>query len=75
MLTVRRLCSTCFWAGDELASKIRIMRPSPMDPSKMEEVGVQTFLQDAFLAAFTRLVDKVGGLPGVLGFEVRGWYF
>ncbi|KAL7409574.1 glycoside hydrolase family 5 protein [Mrakia frigida] len=55
--------NTLFWAGDELADKIKVKRGK-------EEVGIQTFLQDAFLAAFGVLVDKVGTLESVIGFEL-----
>ncbi|CAD6944374.1 unnamed protein product [Tilletia controversa] len=33
-------------------------------------VGLQTFLQDAYLRAFGELANAVGGLGSVLGFEV-----
>lgn len=33
-------------------------------------VNIQTYLQDAFFGAVGKLVETVGDLPGVLGFEV-----
>jgi hypothetical protein len=52
---------TCFWAGDTFAPKVRI-----------GGMGVQEFLQTAFLDAWIILARAVGDLEGVLGFEVRG---
>jgi hypothetical protein len=68
--------STCFWAGDFLASKIRVTRPvrDPRRSGETEVVGIQTYLQDAFFASFKQLVDAVGDLEGVIGYEVRAIY-
>lgn len=62
--------STCFWAGDTLAAKLRIERPT-RDGKGTETVGIQTYLQEAFLDAVDVLAEKVGHLEGVIGFEVR----
>lgn len=62
--------STCFWAGDSLAPKLRVERPV-RDGSGTETVGIQAYLQEAFLDAIDVLVAAVGGLEGVMGFEVR----
>lgn len=56
--------STCFWAGDVFARKLKVKT------GKGDEVSVQSFLQDAFLNAWERLVKAVGDLEGVIGFEV-----
>lgn len=61
--------STCFWAGDTLAPKLRIDRPK-RDGSGHESVGIQAYLQEAFLDAIDVLVAAVGDLQGVVGFEV-----
>jgi hypothetical protein len=55
--------STCFWAGDALAPKLR-------DGPGSETVGIQGYLQEAFLDAIDVLVAAVGDLEGVMGFEV-----
>ncbi|KAE8225643.1 hypothetical protein CF319_g1640 [Tilletia indica] len=73
--------ATVFWAGDTFAYKIRVPRswapgysfaPDAEANKEGEEemVGLQTFLQDAYLKAFGELADAVGGLESVLGFEV-----
>ncbi|CAD7063981.1 unnamed protein product [Tilletia caries] len=76
--------ATVFWAGDIFAYKIRVPRswsPGHKTTSAKqghndehkdgeEMVGLQTFLQDAYLRAFGELADAVGGLESVLGFEV-----
>jgi hypothetical protein len=61
--------STCFWAGDALAPKLRIERPARDGPGS-ETVGIQGYLQEAFLDAIDVLVAAVGDLEGVMGFEV-----
>ncbi|KAE8194771.1 hypothetical protein CF335_g5258 [Tilletia laevis] len=76
--------ATVFWAGDIFGYKIRVPRSCSAghkmtsaeqehnDEGKdgKEMVGLQTFLQDAYLRAFGELADAVGGLKSVLGFEV-----
>ena len=54
-------CNTVFWAGDAFTPK----RKAP------DGRGLSTFLQDAMIAAFAKLADRLEGLPAVLGFEVR----
>ncbi|KAK7908993.1 hypothetical protein PG985_014871 [Apiospora marii] len=71
--------ATLFWAGDALAPKV-VCRRTPISSSstngtqnqKEEEeevVSVQTFLQEAFIEAFGRLADAVGGLEACVGFD------
>ena len=57
--------ATCFWAGDTFASKLKVP-----DPKGNGQIGVQKFLQDAFLDAWDALANAVGDLDGVIGFEV-----
>lgn len=56
--------STLFWGGKTYAPAFKIKNQE----GKM--VNIQTYLQDAFFGAVGKLVDVVGDLPGVLGFEV-----
>jgi hypothetical protein len=58
------------------SSKIRVTRPvrDPRRSGETEVVGIQTYLQDAFFASFKQLVDAVGDLEGVIGYEVRAIY-
>ena len=57
-------CSTLFWGGDTFAPSLKVQN------AQGETVGIQTFLQDAFLKMVDKVVESVGDLPGVLGFEV-----
>jgi hypothetical protein len=57
------LLRTCFWAGDTFAPKLRVK-----DGDK--EIPIQQYLQDAFLDMYGVLVQAIGDLEGVLGFEV-----
>ena len=57
--------STLFWAGDTFAPKLRVKGHDG------KEVSYQQFLQNAFLDMYDQLVQAVGDLDGVLGFEVR----
>lgn len=54
---------TCFWAGDIFAPKLKVKN------NRGELVGIQTFLQSAFLDMFAHLSQRLGTLPSVLGFE------
>ncbi|THH27123.1 hypothetical protein EUX98_g7072 [Antrodiella citrinella] len=56
--------STCFWAGDTFAPKLRVKNQHG------EEVSIQTFLQTTFLDMWAVVAKNVGDLPGVLGFEM-----
>ncbi|KAG6810021.1 hypothetical protein H0H92_013656, partial [Tricholoma furcatifolium] len=55
--------ATLFWAGETFAPKVKVN-------SNGDQVSIQHFLQDAFLAMSEILVQKVGDLDGVLGFEM-----
>lgn len=57
--------STCFWAGDTFVPKLKVPNPKGND-----QVSIQKMLQDAFLDAWQALVEAVGDLDGVIGFEV-----
>ena len=56
--------STCFWGGDTYAPKLKI--PTPNGELK----SAQQYLQDAFLDMYTVVVQKLGDLEGIIGFEV-----
>ncbi|KAK7423563.1 hypothetical protein QQX98_001021 [Neonectria punicea] len=61
--------ATLFWAGDALAPQLTCRR-SPIDgQGDPEDVSIQGYLQDAFVEAFGKLADAVGGLEACLGFE------
>ncbi|EJD01855.1 glycoside hydrolase family 5 protein [Fomitiporia mediterranea MF3/22] len=51
--------ATCFWAGDVFAPKLMV-----------EGVPVQKYLQERYLKAWELLASAVGGLEGVIGFEM-----
>ena len=51
--------ATCFWAGDTFAPKLKI-----------DGVPVQRYLQGRYLKAWEELAKAVGGLEGVIGFQV-----
>lgn len=55
---------TCFWAGDIFAPKLRLKNKHGA------EVGIQEYLQGAFLDMFAELARATGDLEGVIGFEV-----
>jgi len=55
---------TLFWGGDTFAPKLRVMNKAGT------EVSVQEFLQSTFLDMFDKLVEAVGDLDSVIGFEV-----
>ncbi|OCH85892.1 glycoside hydrolase [Obba rivulosa] len=56
--------ATCFWAGDTFAPKLKVKNQAG------EEVSIQSFLQTAFLNMWEVVVQTVGELEGVLGFEM-----
>ena len=58
-------CSTLFWGGSTFA-------PSLMVPSSggRKKANIQDYLQNAFLAAVEKLVEAVGDVDTVMGFEV-----
>lgn len=55
--------NTVFWAGRTFAPKVLVERAG-------EKVNIQTFLQDAILDCYDWLVRGLGGLEGVIGYEV-----
>ncbi|RBR20728.1 uncharacterized protein FIESC28_05245 [Fusarium coffeatum] len=57
--------ATVFWAGDALAPNLKCYRK----PGDVEQVSVQTLLQNACVEAFGRLADEVGHLEACMGFE------
>ncbi|KAF7547352.1 hypothetical protein G7Z17_g7784 [Cylindrodendrum hubeiense] len=61
--------ATLFWAGDALAPKLKCRR-APIDhEGDLEDVSIQSLLQDAFVEAFGKLADNVRDLEACLGFE------
>ncbi|KAJ0164317.1 putative glycosyl hydrolase, partial [Colletotrichum tanaceti] len=62
--------ATLFWAGDALAPNLRCPRSSRGGSAKGgDTVSAREYLQDAFIEAFGRLADEVGGLEACVGFE------
>jgi hypothetical protein len=55
---------TCFWAGDTFAPKLRVK------DNDGKELPIQEYLQNAFLDMYEVVVQVIGDLEGVLGFEV-----
>ena len=55
---------TCFWAGDTYAPKLKVRARDG------RTLPIQQYLQGAFLDMFDIVAAKLGGLDGVLGFEV-----
>ena len=55
---------TCFWAGDTFSPKLKVKN------TKGEDISIQSFLQDSFLNAWSKVAEAVGDLDGVIGFEV-----
>ncbi|KAI0819374.1 glycoside hydrolase [Trametes gibbosa] len=56
--------STCFWAGDMFAPKLKAKMADG------REVTIQQFLQESFLNMWEVIAKAVGGLEAVLGFEI-----
>ncbi|KAG8216122.1 glycoside hydrolase family 5 protein [Butyriboletus roseoflavus] len=56
--------ATCFWAGDTFAPKLKVTAPNG------DIKSVQQYLQDAFLDMYAVVAQTLGGLDGVLGFEM-----
>ncbi|KAG6330398.1 hypothetical protein ID866_8691 [Astraeus odoratus] len=56
--------ATCFWGGDTFTPKLQIPMPDGQTKS------VQRYLQDAFLDMYAVVVESLGDLEGVLGFEI-----
>ena len=58
---------TLFWGGDTFAPRIRVKDQHGQD------VSIQSFLQDTFLNMFDKLVEAVGDLESVIGFQVSSY--
>ncbi|KAF9477640.1 glycoside hydrolase [Pholiota conissans] len=56
--------ATLFWAGDIFAPKLRVKN------RHNQEVPIQQFLQRAFFDMWEQVVQAVGDLEGVLGFQM-----
>ncbi|KAH0831249.1 glycoside hydrolase family 5 protein [Lanmaoa asiatica] len=56
--------ATCFWAGDTFAPKLKVTAANG------DVKSVQQYLQDAFLDMYVVVAQTLGGLDGVLGFEI-----
>ena len=62
---LKRLCRTCFWAGDMFAPKLKLKAQDG------RELSVQQFLQESFLNMWEVVAKTLGDLEAVIGFEVR----
>lgn len=60
-----RLASTMFWGGETFTPALKVT------DLEGQQVNIQEYLQSSLLRAVDKLVEAVGDLPGVLGFEVR----
>ncbi|KAF8128604.1 glycoside hydrolase family 5 protein [Boletus edulis] len=56
--------ATCFLAGDTFAPKLKVTATNG------DVKSVQQYLQDAFLDMYAIVAETLGGLEGVLGFEI-----
>jgi hypothetical protein len=57
--------STLFWGGATFTPSLTV----PSDKGG-KTVNIQSYLQDAFLGAVGKLVEAVGDVESVMGFEV-----
>jgi hypothetical protein len=64
-VSLSRFISTVFWAGDIFAPKLHVK------DRRNQAVPIQQFLQTAFLDMWEKVVQAVGDLDGVVGFQVR----
>ncbi|KZT50302.1 glycoside hydrolase family 5 protein [Calocera cornea HHB12733] len=55
--------ATIFWGGNTFAPKLKIEHDG-------RQVPAQQFLQDCYLGAYDVLVQRLGSLPAVLGFQL-----
>ncbi|KAK6906628.1 cytoplasmic protein [Kwoniella mangroviensis CBS 8886] len=60
--------NTLFWGGETFAPSLKV--PATTSDGKTKKVNIETYLQDAFLKMFERLVDAVEDVRSVLGFEL-----
>nr|XP_019051096.1 cytoplasmic protein [Kwoniella bestiolae CBS 10118]OCF30026.1 cytoplasmic protein [Kwoniella bestiolae CBS 10118] len=60
--------NTLFWGGETFAPSLKV--PTTTSNGRTTKVNIQTYLQDAFLKMFERLVDAVGDVGSVMGFEL-----
>ncbi|WWC98544.1 hypothetical protein V866_005436 [Kwoniella sp. B9012] len=60
--------NTLFWGGETFAPSLKVATTT--SDGKIKKINIQTYLQDAFLKMFERLVDAVGDVGSVLGFEL-----
>nr|XP_019008152.1 cytoplasmic protein [Kwoniella pini CBS 10737]OCF46933.1 cytoplasmic protein [Kwoniella pini CBS 10737] len=60
--------NTLFWGGETFAPSFTV--PYKTSDGKQKRANIQTYLQDAFLRMFERLVDAVGDVESVMGFEL-----
>ncbi|WWC65076.1 uncharacterized protein I303_107690 [Kwoniella dejecticola CBS 10117] len=60
--------NTLFWAGETFAPSFMVL--SDTSDGKQKKVNIQTYLQDAFLSMFRKLVSAVGDVESVMGFEL-----
>lgn len=56
--------NTFFWGGETFAPGVKV---------GSKGVNIQQFLQESFLSAYEKLIDAVGDLDTVMGFEVSAY--
>ena len=57
--------STLFWAGATFAPSVKVSRTEAK-----KAINIQQYLQDAFLAAFDKLLEATADIDSVMGYEV-----
>ncbi|WRT70672.1 uncharacterized protein IL334_007670 [Kwoniella shivajii] len=60
--------NTLFWGGETFAPSLTVS--SIASDGKKKKVNIQNYLQDAFLSMFGKLVEAVGDVESVMGFEL-----
>jgi hypothetical protein len=60
--------ATLFWAGDRFAWNLRVQTAG--NGTQASEIGIQEYLQSSYIEAFGKLVDQVGHLDAILGFDL-----
>ena len=59
--------ATCFWAGDVFTPELKVKKE---DVGGNEDIPVQKFLQERFLAAWEMVVKATADLKAIIGYEV-----
>jgi len=64
--------NTLFWAGNVFAPNFCLLRDTGgRSLTHDSAMNIQTFLQEAYIEAYTQLAEALSPLPALAGFEVR----